>query len=176
MASFPPGQVCNNALLNQAFVHGKVATWTSTIIENVLKELAVANTEAAKKEAQKFKYVGARCRKRTRARATPRCCPAPGCSHSYTGASPPPPASHPSPDAHAIPSRPLLHRSHVPDAAENGVGDDHGVRPVLGQGDGWLRLDQVGERGGAGAGDRVRHCHLSLARGGRTRMRSVRRL
>ena len=57
MASFPPGQVCNNALLNQAFVHGKVATWTSTIIENVLKELAVQNSEAAKNGTQKFKYV-----------------------------------------------------------------------------------------------------------------------
>ena len=53
-------QVCNTALLNQPFVHAKVSIWTSTIIENVLKELAVTNTEAAKKGTQKFKYVGAR--------------------------------------------------------------------------------------------------------------------
>ena len=39
-------QVCNNALLNQAFVHSKVQIWTSTIIENVLKELAVNNARA----------------------------------------------------------------------------------------------------------------------------------
>ena len=40
-------------------MHGKVAQWTSIIIENVLKELAVANGENAKKGLQKFKYVGA---------------------------------------------------------------------------------------------------------------------
>ena len=45
-------------LLNQPFVHAKVAQWTSTIIENVLKELAVNNGEAAKKGLQKFKYIG----------------------------------------------------------------------------------------------------------------------
>ena len=50
-------QVCNNCLLNQPFVHGKVPLWTTTIIENVLKELAVSNGEAAKKGLQKFKYV-----------------------------------------------------------------------------------------------------------------------
>ena len=50
--------MCNNALLNQPFVHAKVSIWTATIIENVLKELAVNNGEAAKKGLQKFKYVG----------------------------------------------------------------------------------------------------------------------
>jgi len=50
-------KVCNNALLNQPFVHGKVPAWTSTIIENVLKELAGDNGEAAKKGLTKFKYV-----------------------------------------------------------------------------------------------------------------------
>ena len=47
-------------LLNQPFVHVKVSQWTSTIIENVLKELAVNNSEAAKKGLQKFKYIGER--------------------------------------------------------------------------------------------------------------------
>ena len=47
----------NNALLNQPFVHAKVPIWSSTIIENVLKELAVINDEAAKKNLQKFKYI-----------------------------------------------------------------------------------------------------------------------
>ena len=51
-------QVCNNALLNQGFVHSKVQTWVSAIIENVLKELAVTNGEAAKRGGQKFKYAG----------------------------------------------------------------------------------------------------------------------
>ena len=51
-------QVCNNALLNQPFVHQKVPGWTAIIIENVLKELAVINDEAAKKNLQKFKYIG----------------------------------------------------------------------------------------------------------------------
>ena len=54
----PRSQVCQNALLNQPFVHAKVPVWASTIIENVLKELAVANGDAAKKGMQKFKYVG----------------------------------------------------------------------------------------------------------------------
>ena len=52
--------MCNNLLLNQPFVHVKVSQWTSTIIENVLKELAVNNSEAAKKGLQKFKYIGER--------------------------------------------------------------------------------------------------------------------
>ena len=39
-------------------MHGKVPLWTTTIIENVLKELAVANGEAAKVGKQKFKYIG----------------------------------------------------------------------------------------------------------------------
>ena len=40
-------------------MHAKVATWTTTIIENVLKELAVKNDEAAKKgpDGQKYKFV-----------------------------------------------------------------------------------------------------------------------
>ena len=50
-------KVCNNCLANQAFAHAKVQTWVSTIVENVLKELAVANDEAAKSQGQKFKYV-----------------------------------------------------------------------------------------------------------------------
>lgn len=50
-------QVCSNCLANQPFVHGKVPLWTTTIIENVLKELAVTNGDAAKKGLQKFKYV-----------------------------------------------------------------------------------------------------------------------
>tara|TARA_B100000405_G_scaffold277197_1_gene219398 strand:- start:326 stop:568 length:243 start_codon:yes stop_codon:yes gene_type:complete len=51
-------KMCNNILLNQPFVHAKVPIWSSTIIENVLKELAVINDEAAKKNLQKFKYIG----------------------------------------------------------------------------------------------------------------------
>ena len=51
---------CGNALSGQPFVHQKVPVWTSTIIENVLKELAVNNSEAAKKGLQKFKYIGER--------------------------------------------------------------------------------------------------------------------
>ena len=39
-------------------MHQKVPGWTAIIIENVLKELAVANGEAAKKGLTKFKYVG----------------------------------------------------------------------------------------------------------------------
>jgi len=50
-------KVCNNCLSGQTFVHGKVPLWTTTIIENVLKELAVANGEAAKNGKQKFKYI-----------------------------------------------------------------------------------------------------------------------
>jgi len=50
-------KVCNNCLKQQPFVHAKVPLWTTTIIENVLKELAVSNGEAAKKGLQKFKYV-----------------------------------------------------------------------------------------------------------------------
>ena len=62
LLSFASGlfsQVCTNALGNQPFVHAKVATWTTTIIENVLKELAVKNDEAAKKgpDGQKYKFV-----------------------------------------------------------------------------------------------------------------------
>ena len=52
-------QICTNCLGGQTFVHGKVPLWTTTIIENVLKELAVANGEAAKNGKQKFKYIGA---------------------------------------------------------------------------------------------------------------------
>ena len=50
-------QVCNNCLLNQPFAHQKVGQWVSTIVENVLKELAVANDDAAKNGHAKFKYV-----------------------------------------------------------------------------------------------------------------------
>lgn len=32
--------------------------WTTTLVENVLKELAVANGEAVKNGQQKFKFVG----------------------------------------------------------------------------------------------------------------------
>jgi len=39
------------------FQHGKVQQWTSTLVENILKEMAVANGEAAKNGHQKFKYV-----------------------------------------------------------------------------------------------------------------------
>lgn len=52
-------QVINNALLNQPFNHLKVEVWSSTIIENVLKELAQNNDEAGKKGEQRFKYIGA---------------------------------------------------------------------------------------------------------------------
>ena len=51
--------MCNNALLNQPFSHLKVPQWVSTIIENILKELAVQNVDAAKNGHPKFKYVGA---------------------------------------------------------------------------------------------------------------------
>ena len=40
------------------FQHGKVHQWTSTLVENILKELAVANDAAAKNGQQKYKYVG----------------------------------------------------------------------------------------------------------------------
>lgn len=50
-------KVCNNALLNQPFSHLKVPQWVSTIIENILKELAVQNVDAAKNGHPKFKYV-----------------------------------------------------------------------------------------------------------------------
>uniref|UniRef100_A0A7S3BFB5 Dynein light chain n=1 Tax=Haptolina ericina TaxID=156174 RepID=A0A7S3BFB5_9EUKA len=50
-------KVCNNCLLNQAFSHVKVPVWVSTIVENILKELAVANVDAAKNGHAKFKYV-----------------------------------------------------------------------------------------------------------------------
>ena len=56
-------QVCNGVLIgpNQIpvpFQHAKVPQWTTTIVENVLKELAVTNSDAAKNQHQKFKYVG----------------------------------------------------------------------------------------------------------------------
>ena len=51
-------KVCNNVLANQPFIHAKVTLWTTTIIENVLKEIAAANGEAAKTPGKtKFKYV-----------------------------------------------------------------------------------------------------------------------
>ena len=40
------------------FQANKVGQWTSTLVENVLKELAEKNSEAAKNGQQKFKYVG----------------------------------------------------------------------------------------------------------------------
>ena len=57
-----PSQVCKTLLIGPedkhvAFQHAKVPQWTSTIVENVLKELAVDNSEAAKNGAQKFKFV-----------------------------------------------------------------------------------------------------------------------
>lgn len=51
-------QVLTNCLQNQPFLHAKVPIWTSTIVENCLKELAVANTDSQKPGAHKFKYVG----------------------------------------------------------------------------------------------------------------------
>ena len=40
------------------FQHAKVQQWTTTIVENTLKELAIANGDAAKNAQQKYKYVG----------------------------------------------------------------------------------------------------------------------
>ena len=40
------------------FQHAKVGQWTTTIVENTLKELAIANGDAAKNGQQKYKYVG----------------------------------------------------------------------------------------------------------------------
>lgn len=40
------------------FQHVKVPQWTTTIVENTLKELAIANGDAAKNGQQKYKYVG----------------------------------------------------------------------------------------------------------------------
>uniref|UniRef100_A0A7S2IXU3 Dynein light chain n=1 Tax=Haptolina brevifila TaxID=156173 RepID=A0A7S2IXU3_9EUKA len=39
------------------FQHAKVGQWTTTIVENTLKELAIANGDAAKNGQQKYKYV-----------------------------------------------------------------------------------------------------------------------
>ena len=55
-------KVCNQQLMSTnggavPFQHAKVPTWTNTIVENVLKELAVVNSEAAKNGQQKYKFV-----------------------------------------------------------------------------------------------------------------------
>jgi len=39
------------------FQHGKVPQWTTTIVENTLKELAITNGDAAKNGQQKYKFV-----------------------------------------------------------------------------------------------------------------------
>ena len=56
-------KVCNTLLMTNngqsvAFQHAKVQSWTSTIVENILKELAVINQENAKNMQQKYKYIG----------------------------------------------------------------------------------------------------------------------
>ena len=53
----PCEQVINTELKDKVFQHGKVPMWTTTILENTLKELAQVNGEAAKKGGQKYKYV-----------------------------------------------------------------------------------------------------------------------
>ena len=114
-------QVCANALSNQVFQHSKVQIWVSTIIENVLKELASENSEAAKKGVQKFKYVGAHRRLplRLQLRRLLRVPPSrlSGCM--------------------AVTSHNDLHlrscgRSQLSDAAENGRSYDHRERLLLG--------------------------------------------
>lgn len=60
--SSPRQQVLTNCLQNQPFLHARVPTWSSTIVENCLKELANTDkTDSAgdKIGGNKFKYVGA---------------------------------------------------------------------------------------------------------------------
>lgn len=52
-------QVCNNLLAGQAFQHAKVEQWSQLIVENVLKDVAANNDDAAKTVNGKFKYIGA---------------------------------------------------------------------------------------------------------------------
>ena len=101
-----PRQVCTNLLTGQSFQHAKVYAWVQTIVENVLKELAVTNDDPAKTVNGKFKYIG-----------EPPCrsCPAPPMNT----------VTHP---------RARSCRSHVPHPAKNGRGAQHVNMLLLGQG------------------------------------------
>ena len=46
-------------LAGQAFQHAKVEQWSQLIVENVLKDVAANNDDAAKTVNGKFKYIGA---------------------------------------------------------------------------------------------------------------------
>jgi len=57
-------QACKNLLIGAndtpvPFQHGKVQQWTSTLVENILKDLSIANSDQVKKEpkGQCFKFV-----------------------------------------------------------------------------------------------------------------------
>ena len=50
-------KVCNTLLAGQAFQHAKVEQWSQLIVENVLKDVAANNDDAAKTVNGKFKYI-----------------------------------------------------------------------------------------------------------------------